>query len=460
ANLMGVCLILVPYLTANFAEREISIYWYFFPLISGGGLALLASGFRGIKQFQRELTLCALLPIILLGVKLIQLLLRSLPIPLIYAKSSSFLLWYLGFDSATKGTFVYVNGGVVDIAWSCTGINFLLLLFQFSILLLIFSPGLLKNKYFPFIVAVIISYLSSIIRLMIMALVVKDKTTFDYWHGVQGGNLFALLSMVSFGMVIIFAAPNEPINESITTEKIPSSTISRPLSKMAIAVGVCLLLLLLNFALQPTAGLSTIASYSFPQEITLPGWQLVTSETSSLPLKSSDKEYKEPAPITTEIEEAPKSNQIKVERQTYRYQKSELELTADFHYLHSTTGEIKSYYENFQHFSHLPKLEEPIKKTGDRGSYYLFTDSQYQYLTACINPLGESVVSQAEFNDSFYRAYRNPSQWWNFLRSSFRDQRCIWGQLTLPLTTKKTELNTLWPEFVRYWQEHFPPLKS
>jgi hypothetical protein len=66
ANIIGSCLIIIPYLTANFSLKEMSISWLFLPLINAIGLALLVSGFRGIKQFQRELSLIAMFPLVLI----------------------------------------------------------------------------------------------------------------------------------------------------------------------------------------------------------------------------------------------------------------------------------------------------------------------------------------------------------------------------------------------------------
>ncbi|WP_371316424.1 archaeosortase/exosortase family protein [Dolichospermum heterosporum] len=78
-------------------------------------------------------------------------------VTLISAKITSFVLWYLGFDSVNQGTIVYVNGGAIDIYDPCTGISLLLMLLRVSITLVILFPFLLKNIYLPFILSFLIS---------------------------------------------------------------------------------------------------------------------------------------------------------------------------------------------------------------------------------------------------------------------------------------------------------------
>ncbi|MDB9457634.1 archaeosortase/exosortase family protein, partial [Dolichospermum circinale CS-545/17] len=213
ANFIGCCLIIIPYLNANFSIQEISIFWYFLPLITSVGFALLASGFQGIKQFRRYLVITTIFPLVEILVKLLGMLIK---ITVISAKFTSFLLWYLGFDSNTQGTLVYVNNGIIDVLSECTAIPLLILLLKVSFLLIILFPSFLKNIYLPFILSVVISGVCSVIRLAIIALVVTDKPAFNYWHGSQGGDIFALLSFLLFGITILFLSPNHQIPSSLS----------------------------------------------------------------------------------------------------------------------------------------------------------------------------------------------------------------------------------------------------
>lgn len=450
ANFIGCCLIIIPYLNANFSVQEISIFWYFLPLITSVGFALLASGFQGIKQFRQYLVITAIFPLVEILVKLLGMLIK---ITVISAKFTSFLLWYLGFDSTTQGTLVSVNNGTIDVLSECTAIPLLILLLKVSFLLIILFPSLLKNIYLPFIISVVISGVFSVIRLAIIALVVTDKPAFNYWHGSQGGDIFALLSFLLFGLIILLLSPNHQIPSSpskLTSHK------SQPLSYSNLIIGISLSIILSNFSLHTSTGLSKATVYHFPQQIPLPSWQLTTSE----PVSGSQKQNNLPQQ-TTGIE-ADNKQEI-LSGQIYHYQSSGQSLTVNFYYIPSSLGDIQSYYEQFSYLPDLPKLIKPLEKVNPNGHHLQFSSGENHYLTACINSMGKSTVTISQFTAYFYRPYLNPSQWLNLFngKQTPRDRRCIWGQLSLAKSDGSgAELEAVWQALLSYWQDNFPKLKT
>ena len=245
ANFIGFCLVIIPYIKAGFLVEAIWVSWYFIALISATGLALLASGFQGIKQFQKELAIIVIFPtFVSIFIRLLSVLSSRVSVTLISAKITSFVLWYLGFDSVNQGTIVYVNGGAIDIYDGCTGISLLLMLLRVSITLVILFPFLLKNIYLPFILSFLISGVFSIGRLIIMALVVTDKPAFHYWHGDEGGNIFAVLSFLCFGAIILLLSPDNQI--PLSPSKVTSRK-SQPVSYANLIIGISLIIILFNF---------------------------------------------------------------------------------------------------------------------------------------------------------------------------------------------------------------------
>ncbi|MDB9486386.1 cyanoexosortase A system-associated protein [Dolichospermum circinale CS-537/01] len=442
ANFIGCCLIIIPYLNANFSIQEISIFWYFLPLITSVGFALLASGFQGIKQFRRYLVITTIFPLVEILVKLLGMLIK---ITVISAKFTSFLLWYLGFDSNTQGTLVYVNNGIIDVLSECTAIPLLILLLKVSFLLIILFPSFLKNIYLPFILSVVISGVFSVIRLAIIALVVTDKPAFNYWHGSQGGDIFALLSFLLFGITILFLSPNHQIPSSLSKVTFHKS---QPLSYSNLIIGISLIIILSNFSLHTSAGLSKATIYHFPQQIPLPGWQLTASE----PVSVSQKQNKE---IESDNKQEILSGQI------YHYQSSGQSLTVNLYYILSSLGDISSYYEQFSYLPDLPKLIKPLEKVNPKGHHLHFSSEENHYLTACINSMGKSTVTISQFTGYFYRPYLNPSQWLNLFngKQTIRDRRCVWGQLSLAKGSG-AELEAVWQALLSYWQDNFPKLKN
>ncbi|MFM6000833.1 MAG: cyanoexosortase A system-associated protein [Dolichospermum sp.] len=460
ANFIGFCLVIIPYINAGFLVEVIWVYWYFIALTSATGLALLASGFQGIKQFQKELAIIVILPTFMfVFIRLLLLSLGRFSVTLISAKITSFVLWYLGFDSVNQGTIVYVNGGGIDIYDGCTGIPLLLMLLRLSMMLVILFPFLLKNIYLPFILSFLISGIFSIGRLIIMALVVTDKPAFHYWHGHEGGNIFAVLSFLSFGAIILLLSPNDPPNNQIplSPSKVTSGK-SQPVSYSNGIVSISLIIILFNFWFFYSVKLGEVATYSFPQQIPLPGWQLTASEPLSMSQKRNN------LPQQTTDMEADHSKDI-LSGQIYHYRKAGQDLTVNFYYIssYSFLGNIQSYYEEFTFSPDLPKLIKPLKKVNPKGHHLQFSSEENHYLTACINSMGKSTVTQSQFTAYFYRPYLNPSQWLNLFngKQTLRDKRCVWGQLSLAKANgSEAELEAVWQALLSYWQDNFPKLKT
>jgi cyanosortase A-associated protein len=289
--------------------------------------------------------------------------------------------------------------------------------------------------------------------LAIIALVVTDKPAFNYWHGSQGGDIFAVLSFLLFGTTILFLSPNHQIPSSLS--KVTSHK-SQPLSYSNLIIGISLIIILSNFSLHTSAGLSKATVYHFPQQIPLPGWQL----TSSKPVSVSQKQNNLPEQ-TTGIE-ADNKQEI-LSGQIYHYQSSGQSLTVNLYYIPSSLGDTQSYYKQFSYLPDLPKLIKPLEKVNPKGHHLQFSSGEKHYLTACINSMGKSTATVSQFTAYFYRPYLNPSQWLNLLngKQTPRDRRCVWGQLSLAKSNgSEAQLQAIWQALLSYWQDNFPKLKT
>jgi hypothetical protein len=318
---------------------------------------------------------------------------------------------------------------------------------------------LIKNTYFPFILAIIISSIYSVARLMIMALVINDKPAFHYWHGIHGGDIFVFLSFISFGGIILLLSPN-PISSLIPTETI--SQKSRPASIVGVVTAISLVLLLLNFGFYPKAGSIRFTDYRFPSQISLPGWQFVNSKPISL-VPQPPKEANPLEPYTNASSDKRKaifSEQIL--GQIYRYQKAEQNLTVNFYYMPLRLPTDSSYDQQLSSLGNLPTSTKLIETVNAKGHHLLFSDEHNHYLTACINSQGKSTITYSQFAAYFYRPYLNPALWFNLFngKQTLRDRRCLWGQVSLTgKEASDAELETIWQELLSYWENNFPKLK-
>lgn len=183
--------------------KSLSLFWVeasFIRLLPGLialSLGLLTNGWR-LQQFWRELLL--LFPLILPKGLILHHLEAAigLPIRILTAQFSGFALHYLGFTVLRQGTVIELPNGTIDILFGCTGIPLLILLLQLAILLItLFSVS--PDQYIRILVAtVIIAFVISSLRIMLLAIVVADASSFDYWHD-SGAQVFSTVAIILLG---------------------------------------------------------------------------------------------------------------------------------------------------------------------------------------------------------------------------------------------------------------------
>jgi len=461
-NLLGIALILLLLFRAKYIFLvEASVFWYFLVWFTLMGYVLLIAGLSGAKEFRREILLCiliTLIPLILFNLtNFISNQAQIFSITVFSAKLTSFLLWYIGFDSITQGQIVYVNGGAIDIHYGCTAIPLLIQLLNLALLTALIFPNLCPRRSLTFMLPFILSLGLSIIRLAIMVLVVKDADAFDFWHGLQGGNLFTTLAMVMFFGIILLTAP--PQNASITK---PVSGRFQPQTPLWLlrSSGVVLLLILLNFMVgSPVAGANAIADYQLPTVISLPHWQL--NNTTVQPLvptvareDGENHDQDGQTPIQGDFN-------FLLDQRSYLYQRGKDSLTLNLRYVINTFGDVKSYYGNV--FEGLPQIDDAIE-IKEADNYRLeFSNVDRQYVTACLNVEGKTTVSDAQFVTDFRQDYAKPLKLLDWLlgKRLLQDRRCLWIELSTPkLSVSYSEMIETWQFLVDYWRSSFPPFRT
>lgn len=169
------------------------------PLTSAIGLGLIASGFRGLRQYGREYLLIFVL--VIPRVVVATLLEQLLNLNLMAAKVAHFMLWYLGFDVLREGVNVILPTGVIEINSACSGLDSMLILLRLAVLFLVVFPTPLSAKFLVPVAAVSLAFLVNGVRIAIMALLVAFSTpeAFEFWHQGSGAQLFSLVTMLLFG---------------------------------------------------------------------------------------------------------------------------------------------------------------------------------------------------------------------------------------------------------------------
>ena len=190
--------------------KSISLFWFessllkFAPFVAVLGIALLASGFKGLRQYWLELLFSCLMFFPTSGLE--SLMDSQFQISILTAKSSAYLLYYLGFNTATQSNEVLLSlpqGGnfraLVD--YQCTGVPMMLLMLKLSLLLQSFFPMKWLERFFLPMVAVSLGFFLGVIRVSILTLTMPDPAKFDYWHSTEGAQIFSTLSILIFSFL-------------------------------------------------------------------------------------------------------------------------------------------------------------------------------------------------------------------------------------------------------------------
>jgi cyanoexosortase A len=196
--------------------KGLSIFWfepYFIRIATLGsaiGLCLLASGFKGIKQYAAELVIVISLciPTSMIFARTLQV----VDVPLLTAKVSNLILWYLGFQSSRQGVNIYLPNGGVEVIVFCTGLSSAVVLLRLSIICM---AVFIKSWFSRFVIGVssiFIGFILGCVRVVLMALVVSDRPAFDFWHGSSGNQIFSTIGILAFGLLAnyLITKPDEP----------------------------------------------------------------------------------------------------------------------------------------------------------------------------------------------------------------------------------------------------------
>lgn len=109
-----------------------------------------------------------------------------------------------------------------------------------------------------------------------------------------------------------------------------------------------------------------------------------------------------------------------------------------------------------------------IRRLPNVGSHGVLSHEGRAYLSACVNPRGESTATEQDFTQNHYRHDLQVSRIvpWLLGQQPLLDHRCFWTVMSVPLpagtnaeaseAAYKT-LESAWSDWNRWWQDNFPP---
>lgn len=196
-TVLGMLILVFIFLRTAFAADATSSAWMI-PLIATLGIGLMASGFKGLKQYWKELTIFGLLAIY----PFLKLLLEIIDLSEITAKTANAILWYIGVNVQRQGVFLILPTSRVEVYGACSGLQSILQMLAISVLFLLMFPIRSHiKKILCVVVAVLTGFLVNAMRVALMVILnnAGNKSAFDYWHEGNGSLVFAAISVLIFG---------------------------------------------------------------------------------------------------------------------------------------------------------------------------------------------------------------------------------------------------------------------
>lgn len=216
------------------------------------------------------------------------------------------------------------------------------------------------------------------------------------------------------------------------------------LSLLALNLAAALFVLGKSF-LDPNFAKVTL--FEFPPEVDLPNWQFIESQALEV--------------------DSPKGNEDSVftSGRLYRYGHNDLPLEVEMRYVVRTQGAVDELILKHPTVQSSP----PKDMTGKMGEiegvgfHVTFVHQQRAYLSSCINPRGVSTVTKEQFNNNrnTYDPQLNRLLPVLLGREDWKDYRCLWVHLSIPLTESSPEsaystLETAWQSWYQWWSLRFP----
>ncbi len=467
----GVLSCLIAFKIFSLYQSEVKVAWALIAPLMMLSLVLLADGFSGIKHYWKLLFGITWISSISPGAE--ELTAKYDIINEVSAQTASFILWYFGFNSKVESTFIYVNGGAVDVYSGCTALPFLILFINLLMILWLFHPSLIQNFFFYLIASLVISFPLSVIRIAVMALVVNDKEAFAYWHGTSGSNFFMIIALACFWGVIFWKdsgnLTDDPSDQIIEDLREKKSQVSWGITIFSVS-----LILIFSYILfSPYGGANKITAYQFPANINLPGWDLVGSEALApnqvnISEAAMDARKSQDSPLSSEdflaIRAAQNGSDIVMDGRRYFYKNAEAELTATLRYVINTFGNLGLYYGDDQPDLEMSKIfRQSQRQVSPTKETLKFTDNNRTFLASCITPFGKAVTRHGDFahqrNNNLKNTILNPLKLadWFMGKTMFFDHRCLWMELAIePNSTANSQLDSVWPELKAYGRKNFP----
>lgn len=166
-----------------------------FPFVSGLAVALIASGFRGLRQYRRELAI-----MFFLGVP--SLLFKLFDISWLTAAAAELLLKLAGFNAVRQDFFLTLPVGTTAVHAGFSGVESISYMLGIAAVGLTLYPVERLKQISALMAACLIPFAVNSARVAVMATLAapQDQREFLYWYEGDGALIFGVTSIVLFAI--------------------------------------------------------------------------------------------------------------------------------------------------------------------------------------------------------------------------------------------------------------------
>lgn len=190
---VGTMLVIWVLIKSLLTRRVYDVLFILTPLMGTVGVALIASGWRGLKQYWKAILLSATLGIPVSF--LFAIIEKIIPVNMFTAQFANSVLWYSGVKVIQQGITIISQFGAVEVARGCAGLPPILMLLRITLMFVLVFPTSRFNLWVMFPSAVAIAFVVNSLRVALLVVISSQADTFKYWHEGDGSQIFSVAAV-------------------------------------------------------------------------------------------------------------------------------------------------------------------------------------------------------------------------------------------------------------------------
>ena len=191
---VGVLLIIWVLIKSLLTRRIYDVLFILTPVMATIGIALIASGWGGLRQYWQAILLSATLgvPITFLFAAIE----KVVPVNVFTAQFAHSVLWYGGTQKlAQQGVTIFSQYGAVEVARGCAGLPPILMLMRITLMFVLVFPVSHFHKWILFPAGMAIAFIVNSVRVALLVIISSQAEAFKYWHAGDGSQIFSVVAV-------------------------------------------------------------------------------------------------------------------------------------------------------------------------------------------------------------------------------------------------------------------------